>query len=168
MMRANDSILLTSRNLFSLASLMLLAMLWALPASAENFPEPDGLKPDVAFWVRIYSEVDTKAGLIHDSRDLGVIYEKIQFTEGQSRRSRERQNEAAKKKIVTALKKLGKGRRSNLSDFERNVLSKFPEGVSNKTLAREHVMSTPDDARAPRRAAARPRASPPAPSGAAL
>ncbi|MEE3329270.1 MAG: LysM peptidoglycan-binding domain-containing protein [Myxococcota bacterium] len=127
---------LLARLASPLAAAVLLVLLAASSSADENFPEPPGLKPDIDFWVRIYSEVDTKSGLIHDARDLSVVYEKIQFSEGQSSRSRERQNEDAKKKIVRALKKLAQGKRSGLSNFERDVLSKFPKGVTNKTLSR--------------------------------
>ena len=49
-------------------------------AARDPLPQPAGLDPAVAFWVRIYSDVDTKGGLIHDAVNLDVVYEKIAFS----------------------------------------------------------------------------------------
>ena len=51
-------------------------------AQAPLFPEPDSLEPNVAFWIRVYSEIDTQSGLVHDDREMDVIYEVIDFPEG--------------------------------------------------------------------------------------
>ena len=48
-------------------------------AAPSDFPEPAALERDVSFWKRIYSEVGTDAGLIHDNRDLGIVYEIYQI-----------------------------------------------------------------------------------------
>ena len=34
---------------------------------AENFPRPAALQPAVDFWTRVYTEVDTRSGYIHDA-----------------------------------------------------------------------------------------------------
>lgn len=120
-------------SLFCLSALLL----GGAPAIAEPvFPRPAGLEPDVVFWVRIYSEVDTDGGLIHDSRDLRVVYNQVDFPPGQSHRSRERQIEKRKKQIAATLRKLAKGRRSGLSQEEQRILALFPDGVSKATLSR--------------------------------
>jgi membrane-bound lytic murein transglycosylase D len=103
-------------------------------AGAELLPRPAELEPNVRFWTRIYSEVDGNGGLIHDSEELGVVYETISFPPGLSSRSRERRVEHAKNRIRAALRHLGQGKRSGLSDFEARVLARWPEGVSNATL----------------------------------
>ena len=38
----------------------------------ELFPRPPAVQPRVALWTRVYAEVDTNGGLIHDARDLGI------------------------------------------------------------------------------------------------
>lgn len=43
--------------------------------ASTPFVAPDALKSDVAFWVRIYSELDSSVGLIHDTDSLEVVYE---------------------------------------------------------------------------------------------
>ncbi|MEZ4216322.1 MAG: LysM peptidoglycan-binding domain-containing protein [Myxococcota bacterium] len=119
----------------SLALALLFASALAPAAGAEPFPRPAGLEPDVRFWVRIYSEVDTQGGLIHDATDLGVVYDVVRFGDRQSPRAREQQTDSAKKEIAAALRALAKGKRSGLSRRERHVLAQFPDGVSNRTLA---------------------------------
>ncbi len=38
------------------------------------FPVPDALAPAVRFWTRVYTEVDSASGFIHDNRNLDVVY----------------------------------------------------------------------------------------------
>jgi membrane-bound lytic murein transglycosylase D len=115
---------------------LLIGMLAASAASAapKNFPRPNALEPDVEFWKRIYSEVGTDAGLLHDSRDLGVVYEVLKIPAGLSNRSRDRHTEKRRKHYRTILHALAKGKRSNLSSEEKRVLALFPPGVSNSTI----------------------------------
>jgi hypothetical protein len=50
--------------------LLLLGVLLLLPrfaAAAEPLlPRPPELEPDVQFWIRVYTQVSTNEGLIHD------------------------------------------------------------------------------------------------------
>ena len=110
-------------------------------ADAELFPEPTALKPDVAFWVRIYTDVGTQAGLIHDSRDLSVVYEEIEFPEGTRRVERERRIQAAKRRISSALKSLARGNRKGLNSTEKRALAAWSGANSRPTLrsAASHV-----------------------------
>lgn len=103
-------------------------------AAPGDFPRPAKLEKDVAFWKRIYSEVGTDAGLIHDTRDLGIVYEVTKIPTGLSSRGRERHTEKRKKHYKAILSKLARGKRSGLSREEQRVLGLFPEGVSNATL----------------------------------
>ena len=50
------------------------------PARAD-FPLPESLRPAVAFWKRVYLEVTTDAGFLHDSRRLGVVYIEVSYEE---------------------------------------------------------------------------------------
>ena len=43
-------------------------------ADRELFPLPDTLRPAVDFWTRVYTEVDSSAGYVHDSRNLDIVY----------------------------------------------------------------------------------------------
>jgi len=120
----------------------LLILLLATPAAwgeserhaANPFPTPAGLEPDVRFWTRVYTEVDTGSGLLHDSRNLAAVYEVIDVPRGVARRSRERHIEKRKDKYRAILRKLGRGVRTGLSAEEKRVLGLFPSGVKNETL----------------------------------
>ena len=72
-------------------------------ADAEPLPRPAQLEPQVRFWARIYSEVDTGGGLIHDSSQMDVVYETIRIPEGISTRSQERHVERAKKAMSSCI-----------------------------------------------------------------
>jgi len=108
----------------------------ALPAAAEELARPASLEPAVRFWTRVYTEVDSRSGLIHDTENLAVVYEVVRFPEGLSRRARERRTERAKDEVRDVLRALAAGKRSGLSREEQRVLALWPEGVSNATLRR--------------------------------
>jgi membrane-bound lytic murein transglycosylase D len=112
------------------------ALLWctAAAAAAGNFQRPPELEPDILFWTRVYTEVDTRGGLIHDSSYLGIVYEVLRFPESAGPRTQRRLVKAAKQRYKTILNALARGKRSDLSQEEARVLALWPEGVSNKTL----------------------------------
>jgi membrane-bound lytic murein transglycosylase D len=120
--------------------LLILAMLGlagpALATPGDPLPRPERLEPNVRFWLRIYTEVDGRGGLIHDSENLDVVYEVVRFPAGLGNRARERRVEKVKKRYRAALQRLAQGRRSGLSELEARVLSLWPEGTSNATLGR--------------------------------
>ena len=109
-------------------------LLLSASASAEKLPLPASLEPAVDFWVRVYSEVESSGGLIHDNRHLDVVYEVVNLPAGLSHRDRERRTDARKKQIRSILLKLATGRRSGLTADEARVLSRWPADVSNSTL----------------------------------
>jgi membrane-bound lytic murein transglycosylase D len=49
---------------------------------AAELPRPQELADDVAFWRRVYSEISTREGYIHDDRELGIVYETVRFRDG--------------------------------------------------------------------------------------
>jgi membrane-bound lytic murein transglycosylase D len=118
------------------AAMLVALMLGAVspPSAAEELPRPAALEPQVRFWTRIYSEVDSGGGLLHDAVHMDVVYDEVRVPRGLSRRGRERHLDRAKKNYVAALRKLGAGRRSGLSDLEQRVLALWPPDVSNATL----------------------------------
>jgi membrane-bound lytic murein transglycosylase D len=71
----------TWRVAFGVALLLVLA---PIAARAESIPRPEGIQQDVNFWVRVYTEVTTNEGFLHDERNLGVIYDTVKFGAGQS------------------------------------------------------------------------------------
>lgn len=119
-----------------LTKLFLLSLLVLTSGASvgENFPKPVGLEADVNFWVRVYTEIDTRSGFIHDSRNLSVVYSKVSVKG--SPRSNKKHIKTVKAKYISILKALAKGKRTNLSNDEQHVLEMWGgENVSNKRLA---------------------------------
>lgn len=104
-------------------------------AMADDFPRPAELEPDVRFWTRVYTEVDTQSGFLHDARDLSIVYETLRLTPGASQRARNVQVADAKERYGRILKKLATGARQGLSAEEARVLALWPEGISAARLA---------------------------------
>ncbi len=116
--------------------LLLLLLNCVAPAGASDlFPRPAGLERDVGFWVDIYTRVESHSGVLHDTRDLSVVYETLAFPQGTSRRSRSRQITARKNHYRTVLQALARGKRDGLTADERHVLAQWPVDVSGETLA---------------------------------
>ena len=114
---------------------LLFFVFFASPASSqETFPLPAELQPDVDFWIDIFSHYSTSQGVLHDNRNLAVVYEHIDLPADISRRDRDRRVAKRREHYQAILRKLAKGKRNNLSDEEARVLALWPDDVSNETL----------------------------------
>jgi membrane-bound lytic murein transglycosylase D len=113
---------------------LVLLFAFGLAAAAEPFPEPPELKPDVDFWIGIFTRYTTDQGVLHDARNLGVVYERIDFPHGLDRRERQRRVVGRRKAIQAVLAKLASGKRDNLSSEEARILALWPADVSTATL----------------------------------
>jgi membrane-bound lytic murein transglycosylase D len=116
-----------------IVSIVILGLLAASVAGAArgDFPHPRALDPDVTFWKRIYSEVGTDGGLIHDTHDLGLVYEVVKFP---SRHGTDRHTENRKRYYQGILRSLAAGKRTGLSRDEQRVLALFGGDVTNARL----------------------------------
>jgi len=115
--------------------LLLLLFLGAPLQAQELFPMPAELQRDVDFWVDIFSHYKTSQGVLHDNRNLGVVYERIDLPANMDRRARQRSVAKRRELLQTVLRSLAKGKRDNLSDEEARVLALWPADVSNATLS---------------------------------
>ena len=102
---------------------------------AQELPRPAEIEPDIRFWTRVYTEIDTSAGFIHDDRHLDVVYRTVTFDDNVSQRSRNSQISGAFDDIREPLRILATGKRDNLTDREQQILSLWPDDISNRTLA---------------------------------
>jgi len=100
----------------------------------QLFPKPAELEPDVNFWLSIFTEYTTREGVLHDSRHLGVVYEKVPLPENAGRRTRQRLSDQRRDYYKGILKSLASGKRDNLSPDEQRVLELWPDDVTNKEL----------------------------------
>jgi len=103
-------------------------------AQTPDLPRPAALEPDIQFWVRVYTEIDTHSGFIHDSQHLGAVYRVVRFRDDISRRDRTRQLNQTYKEVRAVLAVLADGKRADLTAQEQQVLAQWPAGVSNAEL----------------------------------
>ncbi len=71
-------------------------------AQENLFPRPAELEPQVQFWTRVYTEVDTHSGFIHDDLRMDVVYQTIKVQDDLSRASAAAASSAASKPIATS------------------------------------------------------------------
>ena len=64
-------------------------------AQNELFPRPADLEPAVKFWTRVYTEIDTSEGFIHDSLRMDVVYQTVRVPNDLGSRERRRRIERA-------------------------------------------------------------------------
>jgi membrane-bound lytic murein transglycosylase D len=120
---------LKSTRIHWLGLLLLSApLLWCAPLRADAFDAfayPPELEPDVRFWIRVYTEVTTDQGLLHDDWYLGLVYEVLRFDPSDSPRQRERIVEQAKERYAALLRRFAAGDTENLTPHERRILHEF-------------------------------------------
>jgi membrane-bound lytic murein transglycosylase D len=119
------------------AKLILLALIVTFSgfaAADQTFPQPAELQPDVDFWVDVFTTYGNDEGVLHDNRDLGIVYERLAIPEKTSRRERQRRVEKRRKALQGVLRSLASGKRSNLTTEEARVLALWPANVSNQDL----------------------------------
>ena len=115
--------------------LVVLTALITLTAQADDtFPQPSELQPDVDFWVSIFTRYTTNEGVLHDNRNLGVVYARLDMPSTLSRRERNRRVGQVRKALQDVLRELASGKRDNLTTEEARVLALWPADVSNKEL----------------------------------
>ncbi|CAA0126240.1 Membrane-bound lytic murein transglycosylase D [Halioglobus japonicus] len=116
--------------------LMLALLLPCLSLHASNFPRPASLEPAIQFWIKVYTQVSTDQGYVHDDENLAVIYEVVDLPLGASRDVRNQHIDAATKRVRSALRSLGQGKRSGLNATEAGVLASWPDDTSSRVFAR--------------------------------
>jgi membrane-bound lytic murein transglycosylase D len=114
-------------------ALLLAPFICGTPARAETsdaFAYPPELEPDVRFWIRVYTEVTTEQGLLHDDWYLGLVYEVLRFDPSDSPRQRERIVEQAKARYAALLRRFAEGDTENLTPHERRILHDFGDKIT--------------------------------------
>jgi membrane-bound lytic murein transglycosylase D len=109
---------------------LLLTSICCTPARADAgnpFVYPAQLEPDVRFWIRVYTEVTTDQGLVHDDWYLGLVYEVLRFDPSDSQRQREHVVEQTKARYAQLLRRFAAGDTANLTPHETRILHQFGE-----------------------------------------
>ncbi len=114
--------------LHRLLMFLVLAVAAVHAQASDGFPRPAELEHDVAFWRRIYTEVGTDGGLIHDPVRLDVVYEKVRFPGNLSPKERSNRIDAIKRKYSRILDRLAAGA-TDLSEEEQRVHDLWPKGT---------------------------------------
>ena len=92
--------------------LLLAAFLATTPVvAADLFPQPPELQPDVDFWVSIFTDYSTDEGVLHDNRNLAVVYARLDMPGTLSRRERNRRVDTRRKKLQAVLRSRNPERR---------------------------------------------------------
>jgi membrane-bound lytic murein transglycosylase D len=107
-----------------LAALVLLAAVAPARASTEAIPFPPELQQDVDFWIRVYSEITTSEGFLHDADDLSIVYRKLEFAPDIEPRQRREAVDEERRKIESMLRRLASGA-GHLSPEERRIKEAF-------------------------------------------
>src|SRR5437764_2421071 len=97
-----------ARGGFTLLAACLAACLVVTPAPAEESPvsRPPQLERDVEFWIRVYTQIDTDAGFLHDQYNLAVVYDTLHFEPTTTPGERERVVDRERERYGAALRRI--------------------------------------------------------------
>jgi membrane-bound lytic murein transglycosylase D len=98
---------------------------YAAGDASDPFVHPPELERDVRFWIRVYTEVTTDGGLLHDDWNLGLVYEVLRFDPASSPSQRERRVTEAKAHYAALLRKFAAGATEDLTPHEKRILHAF-------------------------------------------
>jgi membrane-bound lytic murein transglycosylase D len=118
------------RGLLVMLALLLVPFIGGLGVAADSadpFAHPPELESDVRFWIRVYTEVTTDQGLLHDDWNLNVVYEVLRFDAADSPRQRERTVAQAKARYAELLRRFASGATGDLTAHETRILHAFGE-----------------------------------------
>ncbi len=93
----------------------------------ELFPRPPEIEPAVSFWLKVYTEINTRNGFLHDAENLSVIYQTVSYNQ--------REIDNARDRIRDDLRVLASGGRDNLNPRQRELRALFPANADNQTFA---------------------------------
>src|SRR5436190_24362215 len=85
-----------------------LSWLALAPALAQDnpMPRPPLLERDVEFWIRVYTQIDTDAGFLHDQYNLAVVYDTLHFEPTTTPGERERVVDRERERYGAALRRI--------------------------------------------------------------
>ncbi|HEX2789568.1 MAG TPA: transglycosylase SLT domain-containing protein [Steroidobacteraceae bacterium] len=97
-------------NRLLLPGIVLLLLLVRVASAADTLlPRPPELEPDVQFWIRVYTQVSTNQGLIHDQHRLSVVYETLHFDADMPSSERARKVDFERERVQDILRHLARG-----------------------------------------------------------
>ena len=104
-------------------------------SASPTFPLPEELRPNVAFWKRIFAVLDTSSGVLHDPDDVSIIYHTL-YDLPESLQERQEVLDTYRAHYRNILESLAQGKRQNLDSDEARVLALF-KGKQTPAVLRE-------------------------------
>ena len=116
-----------------LLSLLLLVTPLVAHAAPEPLARPAALEPAVTFWRRVYTEITTSEGFVHDDERLDIVYETVRLSNSNDRARGSSANEAGAR-YVRALRAIAAGKRAKLSAAEQRVMELWGPNIDKAAL----------------------------------
>ena len=117
---------------------LLFSLLVAVPpvafASPEPLARPAELEPAVNFWRRVYTEITTNEGFVHDDLRLDIVYETVRLSTSNDKARRASASEAGDR-YVRALRAIAGGKRENLTASEQRVMELWGPNIDKSELS---------------------------------
>ena len=111
-------------------------LLGAAQAADSPVPRPPELERDVQFWVRVYSQIDTNSGLLHDQYNLGIVYDTVHFPPNTAPAERQRIVDDERAQLAAALKRVAAAGTTPLSAEDQRIKELWgAEGTPERLLA---------------------------------
>ncbi len=121
------------RALFAVSALLLSLR---LAVADSPMPRPPQLERDVQFWIRVYTQIDTNAGFLHDQYNLSVVYDTLHFEADSSPTARQRLVDAARNRYAAALRRIADAGDGELAAEDQRVKDLWgPEGTPARLRA---------------------------------
>jgi membrane-bound lytic murein transglycosylase D len=103
-------------------------------AAEDPMPRPPELERDVQFWIRVYTQVDTNGGFIHDADNLAVVYDTLHFDPNASSHERQKIVERDEDRIAAALRRIAAANGGPLSDEDQKIRDLWGEEATPARL----------------------------------
>jgi membrane-bound lytic murein transglycosylase D len=118
---------------------LLVGALWLftggrLLAADNPMPLPPELEPDVQFWIRVYTQIDSNSGFLHDQYNLRVVYDTLHFPSDSSPAERQRQVDAARDRLSAALRRIADAGPAPLSPEDQRIHDLWGDGATAARL----------------------------------
>lgn len=103
-------------------------------AAADGITVPPQLQTEVNFWIRVYTEISTSEGFLHDQDDLGIVYRTLRFADDVSPKARRDAVDDQRENIEKMLRHLAAGAK-DLTDDEKKIAAMFGDSASRARYA---------------------------------
>jgi membrane-bound lytic murein transglycosylase D len=119
--------------------------------AADNpVPRPPQLERDVHFWIRVYTQIDTNSGFLHDQYNLAAVYDTLRFPSDTSPAEREKWVDAARDRYGAALRRIADAEgtpqrlRAAVDDirFQLGQSDRFRDGLIRSGAWETHIAET--------------------------